>query len=403
MRGKALKLGAGVLVAALACALAVAVTGCGSQSASSGGTSTAASAEPIKIGAVLSLTGSNAALGTAQKQVFDMEAKAVNDGGGINGRKIEVIIEDDATDPTKAVAAATKLIEQDKVVGLLAASATGPTMAIRSLVDRAGVPQIAMAGGNDVVGKLDKNVFGTAWNNALVAPFELAYMQKHGVKKIGLITDSNAFGKDGKAVLASLVASYGITIASDQTYNAGDADMSAQLTNIKKSGADALVLWGAGAEAATIVKNARSLGLTVPIYGSHGNGRAQFAEGIGAAGDGFLFGAGHILVPSTYGTDTPEFKVATDFVTRFKAANKGAAPSTFAGHGYDAFHIMVNAIKAAGSDVTPAKLRDEIEKTSGFTGIGGVFTYTATDHLGLAEKDLTMYQVKGGKFEVAPQ
>jgi branched-chain amino acid transport system substrate-binding protein len=407
MRGRSLRLAAMVLVAALIAALALAVAGCSSTttpSSSSGGgaSSSGAAAGTIKLGAIVSLTGSYAAIGTPQKSVIEMEAKAVNDAGGINGKKIDVVFEDDGTDPTKAVAAATKLIDQDKVVGIIGSSGTGATMAIRSLVDRAGIPEVSMAGGNAVTGTLDKLVYSTAWNNALVAPFELAYMQKHGIKKIALISDSGAFGKDGVETLTGLVSKYGITIVSQQTFNPGDTDMSAQLTNIKNAKPDALVMWTAGAEAATVVKNAKSLGMTIPIYGSHGNGRGAFAQAVGTAGDGFLFGAGHILAPDTY-TDATEKAVATKFIADFEAANAGAAPSTFAGHAYDAFHIMVNAAKSVTGDVTGASLADAVQKTSNYAGIGGVFTFTPTDHLGLSEKDLTMYQLKGGKFEVAPQ
>jgi branched-chain amino acid transport system substrate-binding protein len=395
-----------VLFAAMAAAMAVAIGGC-SQGSSTGAlpssSTGAGSSDTIKIGAIVSLTGSYAAIGTPQKQVIESAVKAANDAGGINGKKVEIIFEDDATDPAKAVAAATKLIQQDKVVGIIGSSGTGATMAIRTLVDRAGIPEVSMAGGNAVTGKFDKLVFTTAWNNALVAPYELAYMQKHGIKKIGLITDSGAFGKDGKEVVSALVGKYGIQIVSDQTFNPGDTDMSTQLTNIKNSGADAVVMWTAGAEAATVVKNAKSLGITLPIYGSHGNGRGQFAEGVGATGDGFLFAAGHVLAPETYGTDSPQYKTATDFIAAFKAANNGAAPSTFAGHAFDAVHIMLDSAKAVNGEVTGPALRDAIEKTSGFQGIGGVFSYSATDHLGLTEKDLTMYQLKDGKFTVAPQ
>jgi branched-chain amino acid transport system substrate-binding protein len=402
MRGRALKLVAGVLVAALAAAMAVGIAGCGSQGASTGGSSSAASAEPIKIGAIVSLTGTYAGIGEPQKKVIEMEVKRINDAGGINGRKIEVLIEDDGTDETKAVAAVTKLIDQDKVVAILGTSGTSTTMAIRSAVDKAGIPEVSMAGGNAVTGKFDPLVFQTAWSNALVIPYELAYMKKHGITKIGVISDSGGYGKDGESLIKTSVAQYGITITSDQTFNVGDADMTAQLTNIKKSGAQAVVMWTAGKEAATVVKNAKALGLTVPMYGSHGNARLEFAQGVGADGNGFLFGAGHVLVPSTYGTDTAEFKVATKFIDNYKAA-AGATPSTFAGHAYDALYLVTDAAKKINGEITGTALRDQIEKTSGFPGIGGVFTFSATDHNGLSDKDLSFYEIKDGAFVLAPQ
>jgi branched-chain amino acid transport system substrate-binding protein len=402
MRGKALKWGTTFAAVVVAIAMTVGLAGCGGSGGATGGATSGTSSEPIKIGAIVSLTGTYAGIGTPQKQVIEMEAKRINDAGGINGRKIEVLIEDDGTDEAKAVAAVTKLIDQDKVVAILGTSGTSTTMAIRTAVDKAGIPQVSMAGGNAVTGKFDPLVFQTAWSNALVIPYELAYMKKKGITKIGLISDSGGYGKDGKSLVESSAAEFGITVTSNETFNVGDADMTAQLTKIKNSGAQAVVMWTAGKEAVTVVKNAKALGLTIPVYGSHGNARLEFAKGVGADGDGFLFGAGHVLVPSTYGTDTPEFKVATEFIDNFKKAS-GATPSTFAGHAYDALYIITDAAKKVDGELTSAKLRDQIEKTSGFNGIGGVFTFGAKDHNGLTDKDLSFYEVKGGQFELAPQ
>jgi branched-chain amino acid transport system substrate-binding protein len=399
MRGRLLHLAMVVLGAALAAALAVALVGCSTStsSAPSGGTT---SSEPIKIGAIVSLTGSYAGLGEPEKKTIEMEVKKINDAGGINGRKVEVIFEDDGTDNTKAVAAVTKLISQDKVVAIIGSTGTGQSMAIRNEIDRAGIPQVSMAGGNAITGKFDPLVFQTAWSNALVVPFELADMKKAGITKIGFIADDGGFGKDGAAVIATEAAKFGIEVVSNQAFKLGDTDMTAQLTNIKNSPAQALVIWTAGKEAATIVKTAKQLGMTLPIYGSHGNARQEFITGAGADADGVKIGAGHILLPETYGADTEEFKTATTFISDFKAAT-GAPPSTFAGHAYDAIHLIANAAKSVQGELTPAALRDAIEKTSGYPGIGGVFTFSPTDHSGLSSKDLTMYVIKGGTWTAA--
>jgi branched-chain amino acid transport system substrate-binding protein len=231
MRGRVLHLSMGVLGAALAAALAVGLVGC-SASSTTPSTSGGASTEPIKIGAIVSLTGSYAGLGEPEKKTIEMEVKKINDAGGINGRKVEVIFEDDGTDNTKAVAAVTKLISQDKVVAIIGSTGTGQSMAIRNEIDRAGIPQVSMAGGNAITGKFDPLVFQTAWSNALVVPFELADMKKAGITKIGFIADDGGFGKDGAAVIATEAAKFGIEVVSNQAFKLGDTDMTAQLTNI---------------------------------------------------------------------------------------------------------------------------------------------------------------------------
>jgi len=398
MRGRVLRLAFAVLGAALAAALAVTLVGCAS-SAPDASTEEPASAEPIKIGAIVSLTGTYAGLGEPEKKTIEMEVKRINDAGGVNGRPIEVIFEDDATDEAKAVAAASKLIEQDKVIAIIGATGSGQTMAVRGDVDRAGIPQVSMAGATAITANFDPLVFQTPWSNTIVVPYELAAMKADGVKKIGLITDSGGFGKDGRDVVLAEAKVAGIEVVSDQTFNPGDTDMTAQLTNIKSSDADALVMWTAGKEAATVVKNAKELDLKLPVYGSHGNARREFIEGAGDAAEGMKFAAGKILVPSAYGEGSDGFKVATDFISRYEAAN-GDAPSTFAGHAYDALYLITEAAKRVEGDLTPEALRDEIEKTTGFVGIGGTFNFSATDHNGLTEDDLTLYEIKDGDWQL---
>jgi len=400
MRGRTLRLSFAVLEAALAAALAVTLGGCASTTSQEGSSgSTGAEQEPIKIGAVVSLTGTYAGLGEPEKNTIEMEVARINEAGGVNGRLIEVLIEDDATDDAKANAAASKLIDQEGVVALIGATGTGGTMAMRDPVKRASVPQVSMAGGTVITNPVDSLVFATPWSNTIVAPYEIEDMQKAGIKKVGFIADSGGFGKDGQAVFSDSAKKAGLEIVSEQTFNPGDTDMSAQLTKIKNSDAEAIVIWTAGKEASTIVKNAKDLGIDLPLYGSHGNARLEFIEGAGDAAEGFRFAAGKILVPETYGQGTPEYEVATGFTERYEA-QFGEPPSTFAGHAYDALYIIVEAAKRIDGEITPDALLAEIGKTTGFVGIGGTFDFTPTDHNGLTAEDLTMYEVKGGKWTV---
>ena len=402
MRGRNLRLQMAYLIAALAAALALTIVaaGCGSSGDGGSGSSAspgAASGEPIKVGAILSLTGTYAGLGEGEKNVIDMEVKRINDAGGINGRPLEVIVEDDATDEAKAAAAAAKLIEQDEVVALLGATGSGQTMAMRGDVQRAAIPQVSMAGATAITNPVDPLVFATPWSNTIVVPFTLQYLKDQGITKIGLISDSGGFGKDGQAVITAEAPNYGIEIVDDETFNPGDTDMSAQLTKIKNSGAEAVVMWTAGAEAATIAKNAMDLGLELPIYGSHGIARREFIEGAGDAAEGVTFPAGKILLPEAYGEGTEAFTVATDFIDRYQAAY-GETPSTFAGYAYDALYLVVEAAKSVQGDLTPEALRDAIEQTAGWVGTGGTFNFTPEDHNGLTVDDLTMYQIKNGDW-----
>ena len=386
-----------LLAVALAVALGLGGAGCSKTGASAGGS---ASSAPIKLGAILSLTGTYAAMGAAEKNAIELEVARINEAGGIDGRKIEVVIQDDGTDEAKAVAAATQLIDKDQVLAILGATGTGPTMAMRSELQRAGVAQISMAGGTAITSKFDPLVFQTPWSNTIVVPFVLNAMKSAGHTKIALLSDTGGYGKDGRDVVLAEAKKAGMTIVSDQTFNPGDSDVSAQLTKIKSAQPQAVLLWTAGKEAAIAVKNARDLGLDVPLFGGSGQARLEFAEGAGDAAEGFVFGTGKSLTPSNWGEGSDEFKTVSDFADRYQEAYN-EPPDIFAGHAFDAMAIVTDALKRAGSDPTPASLRDAIETTKELPGFGGVFTFTTSDHNGLTLEDLALYKIEGGAWVVA--
>ena len=145
-------------------------------------------------------------------------------------------------------------------------------MAIRGDVDRAGIPQISMAGGTAITGTFDKLVYQTPWSNTLVVPFVLKNMKDLGHTKVALLTSADGYGKDGKAIILAEAPKAGVTIVSDQTFNPGDSDFSAQLTKMKASGADAMLLWTAGKDAANIVKTSKDLGIIAAMVRRLGSG-----------------------------------------------------------------------------------------------------------------------------------
>ncbi|MRS12427.1 MAG: ABC transporter substrate-binding protein [Actinobacteria bacterium] len=359
-----------------------------------------ASAEPYRIGVVISLSGTYAGLGGPEQKAIDMEVARINAEGGVNGHPIEIVYEDDATDAAKAQAAVVRLIDEVGVIAVLGASGTGQTMAMRADIERAGVPQISMAGGSAVTAQLSEWVFQTPWPNRIVVPFVLKAMAADGYKNIAVISDTGGYGVDGHDVIVKSAADAGVTIVADETYNPGDADMTAQLTKMRGANPDAVLVWAAGKEAATIAKNARQLNMTQPIYGGSGIARLEFISGAGEAAEGVKLGTGKILVPEAYGEGTEEYEVATSFIDRY-TEEYGEAPDIFAGHAYDAFGLVVDALGRVEGEATPAALRDAIEATDGWIGVGGTFSYSAEDHNGLTEDDLVMYVIEGGTWKLA--
>ena len=354
--------------------------------------------EPYVIGAVLSLTGAQAGLGGPEKNAIEMEVARINEEGGINGHELVVIIEDDASDQDQAVARATKLIEQDNVLAIIGSTGTGQSMAMRAVITEAGIPQVSLAGSMIITQDFSPLVFQTPWSNALVVATTLEYLKEQGYTKIGLITEDTGFGKDGRALVTEKAAEYGLTVVSDQVFKPADTDMTGQLTVIKSAGADVVLMWSSVAASSTIPKNMKQLGMGIPLVGSHGIARQEFVDSAGDAAEGTVMFAGKVLAPEAYGEGTPSYEAATSFIERYTETYGEPPTNTFAGHAYDGLYLVVEAMKRLDEGFTPADLRDEIEKTSGFPGIGGVFTFSPTDHNGMTADDLVGYVVSGGKW-----
>ena len=392
-----------LLVALLVAIAIVPVSGCALETGPGDDGTTengAATGEPYRIGAVLSLSGTLAGLGEPERNTLLMEVERINEAGGVHGRPIEVLIEDDASDAENAVAVTSRLVERENVIALIGATGTGGTMAMRQEVDRAGLVQVSVAGGTVITADFHPYVFQTPWSNSIVVPFTLSYLEDQGIDRIALIADSGGFAKDGVEVIKQFIDDFDIEIVIEESFNPGDADMTSQLTKIRATDAEAVVMWNAGAEAATVAKNMAALNFDIPLFGSHGNARVEFIEGAGEAAEGFRFAAGKVLVPEAYGVGTPEYEVATDFIARY-TDRFGKAPDTFAGHAYDALHLIVEAMERLSEEFTSEELRDEIEATSGFVGIGGTFTFSPTDHNGMTEDNLVMYEIRNGEWTLA--
>ncbi|MDZ4166579.1 MAG: ABC transporter substrate-binding protein [Coriobacteriia bacterium] len=389
-----------MVVFVLVLALAIApLGGCAQPDEDATGTEEADTPkEPYVLGAVLSLTGAQAGLGGPEKNAILMEVARINEEGGINGHPLEVIIEDDASDVDQAIARTTKLIEQDEVLAIIGSTGTGQSMAMREAINEAGIPQVSLAGSLIITSDFDPLVFQTPWSNALVVDTTLEYLKAEGFSKIGLITEDTGFGKDGRTLVSATAADYGLEVVSDQVFKPADTDMTGQLTVIKSAGADVVLMWSSVAASSIVPKNMAQLNMGIPLVGSHGIARQEFVTSAGAAAEGTVMFAGKILAPEAYGVGTESYEAATGFIERYTEEYGEAPTNTFAGHAYDGLYLVVEALKRLDEGFTSAELRDEIENTSGFAGIGGVFTFSPTDHNGMNADDLVGYKATGGSW-----
>ncbi|MQY58673.1 MAG: ABC transporter substrate-binding protein [Clostridia bacterium] len=350
-----------------------------------------------KVGALLSVTGPAAWLGTPERNTVRMIEEEINEAGGINGHPLEVIVEDTVGDATKTVTAAKKLISKDEVLAIVGPSRSGTTMAVIPIVEEAEIPLISCAAAEAIVVPVKRWVFKTPQKDSDAAIRIYEYMKEQGISKIAIITGTTGFGDQGRQQLKKFASEFDVTIVVDETYGPEDTDMTAQLTKIKASGAEALVNWSIVAGQVIVAKNMRQLGMEIPLFQSHGFGNVKYAQTAGEAGEGIIFPCGRLLAVDTLLEGHPQKEVLTRYKEEYEAKYDEDV-STFGGHAWDALYLVIEALEEVGAD--REKIRDYIENRKGFVGTGGVFNFSPEDHSGLDKYAFEMLTVKDEKFVV---
>lgn len=348
-------------------------------------------AAPIRIGALFAVTGPAAFLGEPERNSAQMVVDEINRAGGVRGQKLELIVYDTSGDATKAVQLATKLIKDDKVVAIIGPSTTGETMAVIPVAERGHVPLISCSAGSKITDPVKRWVFKTAQNDSLAVGRIYDYLQKTGQTKVSILTVSDGFGASGREQLKSQAAKFGVTIVSDDTYGPKDTDMTAQLTKIRGSNAQAIICWGTNPGPAIIAKNVRQLGIKTPLFMSHGVSSKKFIELAGDAAEGIKIPSGKVVVADMLPASDRQKKSLMAFVRDYKK-HYNAEGDHFGGHAWDAVMLIRNAINNGA--VTAVAIRDQLESTRGFAGIGGTFNYSPQDHAGLGKDAFVLVEVK---------
>ncbi len=359
----------------------------------------AIAAEPIKIGSVLSVTGPAAFLGDPELKTLQQYVEEINKKGGVIGRPLQLVHYDDGSDANKANGFAKRLIDDDKVDVMVGGTTTGATMSMAPLVEKAGVPFISLAGAVVIVEPVKKHVFKTPHTDRMAAEKVFEDMKKRGISKVALLSETSGFGQSGKKETEAVAAKYGITLVASETYGPKDTDMSPQLTKIKgAAGVQALFVFGLGQGPAIVTKNFKQLGMSLPLYQSHGVASEEFIKLAGPAAEGVRLPASALLVANKLDNKDPQKPVVVGYSKAFEEKWKTDV-SAFGGHAYDGLMLAVDAIKRAGS-TDKAKVRDAIEATKGYIGTGGVVNMSATDHMGLDLSAFRLLEVKNGDWSL---
>jgi branched-chain amino acid transport system substrate-binding protein len=346
--------------------------------------------ETIKIGEYASLTGKEASFGQQSHKGLTLAIEEINAAGGALGRKLELFTEDNQTKPGESATAAKKLISRNKVVALIGEVASGRSLEAAPIAQAAKIPMIAPAATNPKVTQTGNYIFRVCF----IDPFQGTVMAKFAqndlkAKRVAILSSvSNAYSVGlAKFFKETFVANGGLVV-SEKNFSEGDKDFKAQLTAVKAANVDAIFVPSYYTEAALIARQARDLGLTVPLFGGDGWVADQLLEIGREALNGCYY--------STHFSPENQDPIVQTFVKRFKArwgANEN--PDAFAALGYDAAFVLVDAIKRAGTTDGP-KLRDALAATKNFAGVTGVTNIDANRD---ASKPAAIIAIKGGKLE----
>jgi branched-chain amino acid transport system substrate-binding protein len=317
----------------------------------------------------------------------------------VGGRKIELIIKDTQGSPEKAVSFARQLIDEEKVFAIIGPSTSGETMQIKNIAEESKTLLLSCAAAEVIVNPVAKFVFKTPQmdKHAVIKIFET--MKKMGITRVGVLSSNTGFGKAGKEQIEKLAPEQGIQVVVNEVYDKAATDLTAEVTKLKAANVQAVINWSIEPAQSIVIKNVRQIGLTIPIFQSHGFGNINYVKAAGAAAEGVIFPAGRLLVADALSDKHPQKALLVDYKKKYEATYKEEV-STFGGHAYDAFIVLARALKDAGAGADKEKVRGAVENIKGLVGTAGIFAFSPTDHNGLDLNAFEMLTVKDGKFIV---
>ncbi len=401
---------------ALVTVLVLATAGCGGGAATTAPTPAAGEAEAgevYKIGFLASVTGAAATLGEPERNVALMLQEQLNASGGIVGptgvkHPVEIVIQDTQGSPDVAVTLIRKLIDDEGVVAIVGPTTSGASMAVVPIAQESKVPLISMASSSAIVKPVAERawIFKTAASNEHTAPLQVEYARSLGATKVANLYVNNAYGEDGAIAIREAAAAAGLEIVYDDTFEEADTDITSQITKLRASGAEAVLVTAIPPAAAVFTRQFCELGVDLPLIHNHGIGMPAFVSLAGPENaEGVVFPMSKLPAYESLPDDDLQKPVIAQFVADYEASAK-QAPSSFAGHAWDGLNITLRALERLPEGLSLAdqrvRLRDEIEATKDFVGIDGIFNFTPDDHVGLSAEDMVLIRITEGEWQLCP-
>lgn len=344
--------------------------------------------DEIRIGEFGSLTGGTATFGISTHEGVLLALDEINKSGGLLGKKVTVISEDNQSKPEESVTAVLKLIKQNEVVAVIGEVASSRSLAAAPQCQANGIPMLSPASTNPKVTQVGDYIFRACF----IDPFQGSTMARFAVnrlhaKRIAILTDAkNDYSVGLTEFFKATAQQLGAEIVAEESYAEGDIEFKAQLTAIKATNPDVVYAPGYYTECALIARQARELGLDVPFLGGDGWDSPKTVEIGGKAVEG-------TYITNHYSPEDQRPEVQK-FIADYKAKYGGKVPDAMAVLGYDAMRMMADAIRRAGS-TDGAKIRDALAQTKDFAGVSG---HISMDKDRNAQKDIVVLQIRDGQF-----
>ncbi|MDR5812187.1 ABC transporter substrate-binding protein [Caballeronia sp. LZ033] len=366
----------------------------------------AQSAQHVKIGLVLSLTGPAASLGIPARDTVALLPKEMG------GRPVDYIVLDDASDTTQAVQSTKKLISEDQVDAIIGSSITPNSLAMIDVVAQGQTPMISLASSAKIIEPVDDKrrwVFKTPQTDAMMASAIAEHASNHGVKTLAYIGQADALGETFYAEVAKFAELHKIRVVANERFNRTDPSVTGQILKILATKPDAVVVGAAGTPAALPPKTLAQRGYKGLVYHNHGVGNRDFLRVCGADCNGTFLPTSPVLVAAQLPNDHPAKRLALDYIKLYEAKQGAGTVSAFGSYTWDAGMLLNRAVPIAmkaGAPGTPAfrsALRDALEGTKQFADTNGQVNMTPNDHIGLDQRARVMVEIRDGKWIYQPR
>lgn len=385
-----------VILTVAVLATALTMTACSTTGGSTSTPTKKAETGPITIGMVVPLTGPYAPLGTGDKAAAEQEVAAINAAGGIDGRKVTLIVKDDKTDVTQSVTEYNQLAADKSVSAILSSSFASASAATAPSAVTNKIPTLALSPISVLANGSNKYAFVVPATPEVYAQAMVDYFKATGVKSIAIgYAGGDVYGQTGNDATKAAASKAGLTIAIDEAYDQTATDFSALITHVQNSKAEGLLVWGAGPAPVIITKQMKAKAPNIQLYMTGAEASSLYVKPSGDAAEGVVMSSS-VAVPTDQLPDGAYKKVLDGFVTPWRAANENANPPQFAFDGASAIGLLKSAIEKAKSSDREA-IRDALESTDALM-INGHYKYSATNHAGLTTDAVAIVQVKGGQF-----